>query len=52
MNVVKSPVFWYGVVAGLALVYAYHHFAVPLPGTNRSPAAKRANGGNHRARKG
>ena len=44
MTIVKNPVFWYGVAAGLVGLYVYHHFASPLPGTNRSPAAKRVAG--------
>lgn len=48
MNVVRNPVFWYGVAAGLAALYVYHHFAAPLPGSGRSPAAKRQSGGGGR----
>lgn len=41
MNVLTDRRFLAGIVVGLAVVYAYHHFVNPLPGTNKSPAAKR-----------
>lgn len=38
----QSRQFWWGVVAGLVVVYAYHHFVSPLPGTKTSPAMQRS----------
>ena len=37
----SEPGFLKGVVAGVILVYLYHHFMSPLPLTGKSPAAKR-----------
>ena len=28
----KSGDFWIGVIAGIVVVYAYHHFVSPIPG--------------------